>query len=73
MEDPQKKVLEIFKDAEEISFKDISIDADQIGFEVRSGSGEILPQIPIRIQYINQIYSGFLLKNILNSKNKKDV
>jgi len=33
MEDPQKKLLEIFKDAQEITLKDIFIDADQIGFE----------------------------------------
>ena len=51
MEDPQKKLLEIFKDAQEITLKDVSIDADQIGFEVRSGGGGIPPQIPIQIQY----------------------
>ena len=50
MEDLPKKLREMFKDAEEITLKDVFIEADQIGLEVKIGSGGVPPQVPVSLQ-----------------------
>ena len=63
MEDPRAKLLKIFKDAEEVRLKNVSINADSIGFEIKPGAGGVPPQIPIRVQYNNQIFTGLVTQN----------
>lgn len=72
MEDLSTKIREMFKNADEITLKDISIDADQIGFEIKAGTGGIPPQIPIRVQYNNQFFSGIILQKTKNVVRKKE-
>ena len=43
MENLPKKLKELFKDAEEITLKDVFIDADQIGLEIQMGGGGVPP------------------------------
>lgn len=71
MEDPHVKIRNLFENAEEITLKDVTINAENIGFEIRSGSGEITPQIPIRIQYNSQTLTGVVLQNTQILKKKE--
>ncbi|MHA1298970.1 MAG: hypothetical protein ACTSO9_05940 [Candidatus Helarchaeota archaeon] len=63
MEDLRSRIKNLFENAEEIILKNVSISSENIGFEIRSGSGGIPPQIPIRIQYNNQTLTGIVLQN----------
>ncbi|MHA1380596.1 MAG: hypothetical protein ACTSRG_19690 [Candidatus Helarchaeota archaeon] len=63
MEDRLTGLKKLFEDASKITLKDISISAENIGFEIRSGSGGLTPQIPIRVQYNNQTFTGIVLQN----------
>ncbi|MFX1450560.1 MAG: hypothetical protein ACFFCM_06945 [Promethearchaeota archaeon] len=72
MEDPISKLRELFKDTDEITLNDISINAEKIGFEIKTGTGGIPPQIPIHVNYNNQIFSGMILENTKNVIRKKE-
>ncbi|MHA1386022.1 MAG: hypothetical protein ACTSR3_19895, partial [Candidatus Helarchaeota archaeon] len=64
MENLPKKLKELFKDAEEITLKDVFIDADQIGLEIKIGGGGVPPQVPVTLQIGTQTFSGLLLQTM---------
>ncbi|MFX1450559.1 MAG: CO dehydrogenase/acetyl-CoA synthase subunit delta [Promethearchaeota archaeon] len=64
MEDLPKKLRELFKDADEITLKDVFIDAEQIGLEIKMGGGGVPPQVPVTLQIGTQTFSGMLLQTM---------
>ena len=59
MDDVRKKLTEMLEDAEEITLKNFTLNAENIGFEIKPGGG-VPPQLPIRLVFNNQMFTGYV-------------
>ena len=59
LDDIRTKLKEMLENAEEVTLKNFTLNAENIGFEIKSGGG-VPPQLPIRLVFNNQMFAGYV-------------